>query len=626
MTERDVTLLKLIQQATIDGRTEIALTEQTIDDLRVGDHAKMLGPARVEVAFQLHTASRDALDHGQFQLWITGAPMHANSMVGRFAYLLSDEDRRRLTATYASTRERTVAAQLSFRPRREHNENITRTPQLLPRVIPLAEHRSDDESLIRLDDLAVTADASQLSLVRISTGEHVQPHIPHALETTTQTPPLARFLAEVATARCGVFGPLGFGVAHDMPFLPRVRHGRVVLSAARWLLNAADLRPADSRAAAWDHALGAWRERWRVPSTVVLCESELRLPLDLDDSRDRSLLRSRLERNRAGKVELRESGPGDAWAGRACELVVPLTAAPNEKSQRRALAGPLQLVTRSDACLPGRSPVLCARLHGHPLRFDEVLSTHLPRLVSNTDAPVIRWWFWRHHDPARPDSDQHLMLCLRLRAANAYGATAAHVADWAADLRTSGLLADLNLGTYQPPPGAFGHRTGTDYAVEDVLTADSAAAVAQLWWVSRTGMSSQAIAAVSLTDVAASLAPTPEAGLRSLLDLIPQEHGKLDRRLSEAVLELASANGQAELGSRPEGRSVMDAWDQRRAALATYRDRFSEDADSELVLKTLLHDHHLRAVGVDPGVVKVTNRLARAVARRRLALSGRNVS
>ncbi|HEU0088408.1 MAG TPA: lantibiotic dehydratase [Pseudonocardiaceae bacterium] len=628
VTERDATLLALIQQATAEGRTEITLTEQIIDDLRVGDHTKMVTPARVELAFQLHAASLDALDRGQFQLWITGAPMHANSMAGRFAHLLPDEDQQRLAATYTPTSEHTVAAQLSFPPRREHNENITRTPRLLPHVIPLAEHRSDDETVIRLDDLAVTADTSQMSLVRISTGERIQPHIPHALEATTQTPPLARFLAEVASARCGVFGPFGFGVAHDLPFLPRIRHGRVVLSPARWLLKANDLHPVDADTAAWDPALSTWRDRWRVPSTVVLCEGELRLPLDLDDCRDRTLLRTRLERNRTGKVELRESDihDGRAWAGRACELVVPLNAVPSPDTPPRRHAAPLRAVTRSDALLPGRSPVLRVHLHGHPLRFDDILADHLPQLFADTDNPVIRWWFWRHHDPARPDSDQHLVLCLRLRAAGDYGTAAARIADWAAHLRTSGLLADLDLGAYQPPRGAFGHGPETEDAVEDVLATDSAAAIAQLWWATRTGTPNQAITAASMTDLAAALAATPEAGLRRLLDLLPQEHGKLDHDLCEAALALVGADDGTPLRSLPDGQTVMHLWDQRRAALAAYRDRFLRDSDRQLVLRTLLHDHHVRAVSVDPGAEKVTNRLARAVARRRLALSAQGTS
>ncbi len=439
LTERDVTLLTLIQHATAEGRTEITLTEQVIDELRVGDHTKMLTPPRVELAFQLHAASLDALERGQFQLWLTGAPMHANSMIGRFAHLLPDEDKQRLAATYAPTSEHTVAAQLSFPPRREHNENITRAPRLLPHVIPLSEHRSDEETVIRMDDLAVTADTTRMSLVRISTGERVLPHSLHALETTTQTPPLARFLAEVASARCGAFGSIGFGAAHDLPFHPRIRYGRVVLSAARWLVKPADLSPARDGTAAWDDALRTWCDRWRVPSIVVLCEADLRLPLDLDDRRDRALLRSRLERNRTGAVELREAGPHDgrSWAGRTCELVIPLTAVPSSNPPASRRTAPLRTVTRSDARLPGRSPVLCAHLHGHPLRFDDILSS-VPQLVSDADSPVTRWWFWRHHDPARPDSDQHVVLCLRLRAADDYGIAAAQLADWAAPLRARG--------------------------------------------------------------------------------------------------------------------------------------------------------------------------------------------
>jgi thiopeptide-type bacteriocin biosynthesis protein len=297
----------------------------------------------------------------------------------------------------------------------------------------------------------------------------------------------------------------------------------------------------------------------------------------------------------------------------------------NPDTPPRQLKAPLHLVTRSDALLPGRSHVLHARLHGHPLRFDDILSK-VPQLFTETESPVIRWWFWRHHDPARPDSDQHLVLCLRLRAAGDYGTAVAQIADWAERLRASSLLADLNLGTHQPPRGASGYGMETEDAAEEVLAADSAAAVAQLWWAIRTGIPSQAIAAASMTDLAASLTATPEAGLRRLLDLLPQEHGKLDRGLSEAALGLVGANGWAQLRSLPDGQTVTRLWDHRAAVLTAYRERPLQDGDGQLVLRTLLHDHHLRAVGVDPGVEKVTNRLARAVAQRRIALGRQGVS
>jgi class I lanthipeptide synthase len=41
------------------------------------------------------------------------------------------------------------------------------------------------------------------------------------------------------------------------------------------------------------------------------------------------------------------------------------------------------------------------------------------------------------------------------------------------------------------------------------------------------------------------------------------------------------------------------------------------------VLRTLLHEHHMRALGLDPQFEQLTGRLARAAARQRLALGGR---
>jgi hypothetical protein len=137
--------------------------------------------------------------------------------------------------------------------------------------------------VIEVDDLAVTADADQMYLVQRSTGRRVIPRIPHALDTIVQSPPLARFLGEVADARSARFGGFDLGAARVLPYVPRIRYRRAVLAAARWILTAADLlgSPVDDGP---HDALSAWRQRWRVPARIVLCHGELRLPLDLDQS------------------------------------------------------------------------------------------------------------------------------------------------------------------------------------------------------------------------------------------------------------------------------------------------------------------------------------------------------
>ncbi|MGH3915281.1 MAG: lantibiotic dehydratase [Pseudonocardiaceae bacterium] len=620
LAERDEKLLALIQHAAVDGRDEIELTESVICELAVGDHAEMIPPPRAELAFQVHTASLEALARGRFRLWVTGAPRPASSMAGRFAHLLAEADRQRLADSYTAAGDRALAVHLSFPPRREHNENITRAPQLLPDVISVSEYRDHDPGLIPLDDLAVTADATQMYLVRMSTGAQIQPYVLHALEASVQTPPLARFLADVAIARCGVYGAFDFGAARTLPFLPRVRHGRAVLSPARWRLDTADLAAPSSTAPTWEKTLSVWRDRWRVPSAVLLCQGELRLPLDLDDRLDRTLLRTRLERT--GQVELREAGnPHDhSWAGRACEFLVSLTTTRQQLDGNPPRTALPITVTQRDALLPGRSELLHAQLFGHPMRFDEILTDHLHHLLRNVTGHTRSWWFRRHQDTTRPDTNHHLSLYLRLRGAHDYGTVAMQLGNWAAGLRALSLLADLNLATYQPHNGRFGHGAVMT-AAEDVFAADSAAALAEITMATRGGIPVQAIAAASMVDLAAYFAPKAKEGWRWLIDQLPQERGNLDRSLRDAALLLAdTASDWAALRTYPDGGTVAMAWDRRRTALAAYRERLAENRDPCTTLRALLHDHHLRVVGVDPDRERVTNRLARVAAQRQLAL------
>jgi hypothetical protein len=324
LTDRDAALLALIQQAMLDGASEICLTGNEIRALTVGDHADLVLPQRVELAVTVHAPSIAAITNGDFELQVTAAPRSPTSMAGRFAHLLTDHERATLTATYLAdpAGQDTVAMQLSFPPRVRHNENVVRVVPLLPGALPLSEHPGG-AGVIGIEDLAVTADAAQMYLVQRSTGRRVIPRVPHALDMTVQTPPLARFLAEVADARTAVFGPFDLGAARTLPYVPRIRCRRTVLAPARWILTRAGL--AGGHGSGWDAALSAWQQRWRAPACVVLCDRETRLPLDLEHALDRALLRARLER--AGRVELHQDAPpgADGWIGRPAELLIPLT-------------------------------------------------------------------------------------------------------------------------------------------------------------------------------------------------------------------------------------------------------------------------------------------------------------
>jgi thiopeptide-type bacteriocin biosynthesis protein len=617
ITPRDDTLLALVQQAVMDRRKEIVLTEPVIQALTVGDPAERLLPPRAELAFEIHAPSCEAMAGGAFRLVVTGTPRPGSSMAGRFADLLPAAERARLADTYRalSTDDvNAVTAQLSFPARRRHSENVARTPQLLDQVISLSEHREPHEDQIGLHDLAVSADARELYLVQLSTGRRIEPRVLHALEARVLTPPLARFLAEVTTARCATYTGFDWGAAARLPYLPRVRSGRAVLCPARWLLTAADLPAHKTVWPEWESALEAWRLRLRAPAAVVLCQNELRLPLNLDHRLHRALLRARLDRAR--EVELREApSPADlAWADRACEFLLPLRlASPRAAGERRTTVPLPRVVERSAGHLPGISSWLHAQLHGHPDRQDEILTGHLPRLFDAWDGPPL-WWYSRHREVTRPEDDQHLDLYLRLPAPGNYGHAAAQVGQWAADLRDCGLVPHLQLCTYHPETGRYGHGAAMA-AAEDTFAADSAAALAQIATAARTCTPAQALTVASLVDLASSYADTPSAGLRWLIRKLPQATGALDRPLRETALALADPRrGWAALRALPGGENVLAAWQLRRDALVIYRTRLARQRDPYPVLRSLLHLHHMRSLAVSPEHERVSNRLARAAA------------
>lgn len=619
ITERDTHLQALIQQAILDGADEISLSDADVRALTVGDHGTAVPPHRVELGFAVHATTADAVDRGEFTVQITGVPRTPSSMAGRFGYLLDQTEQAQIAASFTTQADEAVTVQVSFPPRLPRNQNVTRVGRILPIVLPLSEQ--PDGSDISLDDVAVTADGEQMYLVHRPTGCRIIPHIPHALDTIVQSPPLARFLAEVADARSIAFGPFNHGAAaRNLPYIPRICHGRIILAPARWLLSFHDLPPrtAGDTEDTWDVALADWRRRWRVPARVVACHSELRLPLNLDQPLDRALLRARL--SGTDRLELREDAPveGHGWTnGRRVEFLTALT--PTAPPARR-----LPVTAPPGATLrPGTSTVLHAHLIGAPARFDELLTTHLPRLAGQLAGLGLQgWWIRRHRDTIRVEADQHLSLYLRLAEP---AEPAAHAAAWAAlsefagDLAARALPAQLLLAPYHQHPARYGHGPALE-AAEEVFAADTTAAIAQLRTANKAGIPAQALAAASMARLAAAFAPDPQTGCRNLLACLQHAAAPAERAITDLARRLADPTRDYHcLRVLPGGDATAAAWQAHDRALTAYHACLLPQRDPTTVLRTLLHEHHMRAVGVDPDFERATNHAARAVAMRCLA-------
>jgi len=610
-------LARLAHAAVWDRCPEAELTDADLDTLTA--NVDLAPQPHTDLRVEVHAPTRAALDAGRFDLLVVGASRAAGTITGRFLDLLDPDGTGPITAALrmlpTATRHAT-RVQLSGPPAAPAAATITRSAAVLDRQLVIGGHAPAGSLLP--GDLAVSADPTGLYLVIAATGEPIEPTALTALELVRCADPTLRFLAEIATSACAPCSPFLWDPAlRELPFLPRLRYRRTILSPARWTAQAADLPP-DTSSDTWR----AWRERWAVPDRVLLGQHDQRLGLDLTEPTHRRIVTDAL--HKAGRVTLLEAPAPDAFGwinDHAHETVLPLatTVAARHPTRPRptATSHPTPRTDRPRHA-PGTSRWLSVHLACRPDHQTIVLTDHLPRLLTDLDSScaaaadgAASAWFLRLTEP-----DHHLRIRLKLRDAHHIGQAAAQVAAWADRLADAGLIGALEFHTYLPETGRYGSDAAL-HAAETVFAADSAAALAQLATTSPTSSATaaQALTAASMLDLVTAFTDTPQDGWDWLIRHAPRTVTRPPgRELRAAALALGHPDRRHLIGL-PGGGRVVEAWDHRRAALAAYRQTLlAQDIDPQTVLPDLLHLHHARTVGPHLDREATCLQLARAAA------------
>ncbi|MFE1768216.1 lantibiotic dehydratase [Streptomyces angustmyceticus] len=596
-TRRDERLLELAQGGSA------LLTEDDIEALSSGTPTQV--PAHIQFTFTVLAQSTRALDEGHFRLSTVGMSLMAGNTAGRFLTMLEPTDFQRVTAHYAALPTLTVGAvrcQVSGPPLKVPIANVARAPLVASELLAVSEH--NPAATLDIDDLGVVADATRLCLVSLSTGRLIEPSVMNAVELSNGTHPLIRFVCEVHRSHAAVLQPFDWGMAARLPFLPEIRVGRTVLSAALWRAHARDLGEGSEGGDGECHFTN-WRMRYDVPRFVYLGGSDRRLRLDLDVSDHQQLLRTELKRR--GTAVLHEAPEESAlgWIGHAHEVTLPLA------SDQRAVLAPAFLTAtvadRTSGRLPGTSDWAYLKLYGNVARVPEVLTAHVPRLLREWDTPPESW-FVRYADP-----DAHLRVRLRLTSPQEFGVAAQRVAVWAAELREEGLIQRMQWDTDHPETGRYGTGIALE-AAEQFFVADSAAAVAQMDLTVPADIQ-PAVTAASFVDIAAHFLSSVQAGHDWLTRHLPRTGGEMVPRPVQGLASRLSQAGNGALLDLGHGDAVARAWELRRAALDHYgRTLQATGVSPSSVLSSLLHMHHNRAAGLAPDAEATCRRIARAAA------------
>jgi thiopeptide-type bacteriocin biosynthesis protein len=449
-------------------------------------------PPSVELSAFVAASSRQAVDHGRYLL-VVGPNLGAQAAgrgLGRFADLLGPCATGFLAAaaeaeqavTGAAGQPAPVVAELVYRPLLARSANVAVRPVVRHHELPVGVAPTlPRERVVGVDEVSVAVEDGRLRLWWDRAERPLLLAEGHMLNAAG-APSLCRSLLDLSADGRTWLSPFDWGPLTGMPFLPRVRRGRVVLAPAQWRLGP----PAAGQSSAPTVSSGSWmehwRERWRVPRLVHLTSADNRLLLDLDDPGHRAHLAAAVRAAGRHPVYLQEGlpAPEDAWLpgprGRhVVELVVPLVRAAAVPAH--SPAPPVSAVRHPSGARrrPPGSEWLYLVLEG-PRRTEDVLlagslGAIAQDVVDRGDADG--WFFVRYADPA-----PQLRLRLHGQGDALVDRALPELTRWAVRAIGSGVRTRLTVEPYERELERYGGPDST--AICERLACADSVAVRQL--------------------------------------------------------------------------------------------------------------------------------------------------
>lgn len=464
------------------GVEEIVIESKDLPTLSDTERAGI--PHSLAAMATLVAADADALAQGDYTI-----AMHsvwgpsAINLLGRFCFgepRLAEHARGTLAAESQNVPD-AVFAEIVHLPQ-ERLGNVVCRPLLRDYEIPvLGRSGAPADRRIALDDLDIEVHGHSVKLYSRRLGKRVIPRMSNAHNYSADTLGVYRFLCQAQYQESVMGGFSWGGQLANLPRLPRLRYGRVVLAPAQWVVKSEGAKALlDANDEQRPAALAAWRESLGLPRLVGIVEFDNVLAIDFDNPVALDTFVDSLKQKRSltlieMSIDTRELCFGNGDERYAHELVLPLrraktptgTNADEANPRRRELGkryepapGALDVDAAQRCRLPG-SDWLYYRVYGGASVLDRVLADRLAPLADALRAQgVCRDWFYiRYADP-----DWHLRLRLTGEASRLAGEAMPQFAQALAQLRAEGSIVRVEIGSYDREIERYGGLAGMDLA------------------------------------------------------------------------------------------------------------------------------------------------------------------
>ena len=480
---RERWLLDAHSRAVASGAQEIRLGDRDVDALAHPSPPPL--PDAFALTARVAAGTRDAFTTGDFRVRI-GALVGASgaSFLGRFCH--ADPVVCRLVEDHLRGEE-ALQPDASFAEIVHLPEGRTGNILLRPCVREyeiefLGESGAPVDRRLPITDLLVSLQDDTLIIRSTRLNRRIVPRLTAAHNYSLRSLGLYQFLCALQSDGRTSRAAWSWGPIDRAPFLPRVTHGRLVLSPAIWNLGTDELkRLGEKTAAARFDAVQALRRARALPRFVVLADYDNELPVDLDAALSVESFVHLVKGREQARIEELFPGPGELCArgpeGRFVhEIVVPFVRvaapAPETVTSRfsRTFRGALPAVGRS---FPPDSEWLYAKLYTGVVAADRVLLDAIAPLAEAAVATgaADRWFFIRYADPR-----EHLRVRFHGDPARLREDVLPTLLAIGSSQLAAGRVWKVQLDTYEREVERYGGPAGIELA-ERLFCADSDAAV-----------------------------------------------------------------------------------------------------------------------------------------------------
>ena len=443
-------LAALVGDALARGAREIALTDA--DWAAIRPDRPDVPPPSLEVGFTVLAPSFDAVAAGEYR--IVSSPMTASfgagKTTGRFAKYQPAAFVRTLREVVAAEAPAgALTAEPVFVPERARSGNVIAHPVVAEAVIPINTDGGEADA-IALDDLLVGIPDDRVVLWSRSRRRRVHVVWPHAFNALL-APPLARFFAFVVRDGGRVPVPFDVGALGVLPFVPRIRLGRVVLRRAAWTVSVAALR---------EGGLASLELERGIPRRALFGEGDNVIAIDTYGDAGAALVRDQTRTRKPDDVvTLTEAfvDDDDLWlrdadgARYAAEFIASLRSTAERKTAARE---PVFVDERARTRTPG-SEWCYLTLYANEREFRSEIAPKLLQFgeQATADGLAATWFYVLYADP-----DQHVRF--RLRSGGDAAALRERAIAFAEGLVRAGVVARYGLATYERELERYGGADG----------------------------------------------------------------------------------------------------------------------------------------------------------------------